>query len=251
MNSFYDVVIAFIIVVLPFGLGFCMRYNRDKLIDKAIASGECKPNPINNLINANELNLQGRIIVLCGKCCTGKDTVAKMLDNSSRFTVAVSHTTRPKRVGEKDGVEYHFIDTDTFVDMAKNDAFVEVREYVTHQGVWSYGMSKAEVDAKLNSGKNVVMILDKEGLETLKRSEYGDKIISFYIDVDDSVRLARYLDRDELTIEVVRECARRFEADEDDFIGIDKVADVLIQDENNSYGIYNHILLILKTIYEE
>ena len=48
------------------------------------------------------------LLVICGKMCSGKDTIVKRLINKG-FKKVVTYTTRPKRRGETDGVDYHYI----------------------------------------------------------------------------------------------------------------------------------------------
>lgn len=172
-----------------------------------------------------------KILVVCGKGASGKDTLLKTLVNDG-FVPAISHTTRPMRKGETDGVEYHFIDFEEFVYRHTLREFVEMREYNTAQGAWYYGVTRDELNHKLELG-NVVMILDKKGLQALLKTEYKDRVVSVYLDVDGDVRLQRYLNREDINIDVLEECVRRYKADEYDFEGIKDVVDCVITNPRN------------------
>lgn len=173
-----------------------------------------------------------KIIVLCGKSCSGKDTVLRQLVTEEGYLQCVSHTTRPPRKGEQEGREYYFIDQQDFLARKRNNEFVETRTYNTVQGQWFYGMSKDELDGKLEQG-HVIMILDVKGLVALQNSTYRDRIVSFYVDVDLKTRINRYLDREDLTIKIFKECSRRIEADEEDFKLASFVCDYSVASDNS------------------
>lgn len=173
-----------------------------------------------------------KIIVLCGKSASGKDTILRQLVAEEGYLQAVSHTSRPPRKGEQEGREYYFVDQQDFLARKRNNEFVETRTYDTVHGQWFYGMSKDELDGKLEQG-HVIMILDVKGLVALQNSIYKDRIVSFYVDVDLKTRINRYLDREDITIKVFRECARRIEADEEDFKLAHFVCDYSVKSDNS------------------
>ena len=170
-----------------------------------------------------------KIIVLCGGAASGKDSIMRMLIRDDGYQPCISHTTRPMREGEVEGREYYFVPMSNFLEELYAKKFVEVREYNTVDGLWLYGMSYKELDTRLAKG-DVVMILDIKGMLELKQSKYRDMIVSFYINVDENTRLERYLNRDGgLTLNKVQECARRFEADREDFKDAEKWCDYTIK----------------------
>lgn len=174
-----------------------------------------------------------KIIVLTGKSASGKDTIMKRLIANLNFLPCVSHTTRPPRQGETEGVEYYFINNIAFENMILNGEFIETRKYNTVHGVWWYGMSKQELDKQLERG-NVIMILDIKGLKELLATEYKDRIISFYIDVDLKTRVQRSLDREDVTLPILEECVRRVKADEQDFVEAHEVCEYTVPEPTNS-----------------
>lgn len=194
--------------------------------------------------------MNNKIIVLCGKGASGKDTILQLLKKQYlNLQTCVSHTTRPPRVNEAHGREYFFVDIAEFEAMHENGEFVEIRDYNVANGeTWYYGMSEKEISSKLTLG-NVIMILDVKGLKELK--EYYQcldsqvQIVSFYIDVNENTRLDRYLKRENLTLEVVEEAVRRIYADDSDFANAKYVVDYVVHNpltsEISTYTIVNHL----------
>jgi guanylate kinase len=106
------------------------------------------------------------LVVLSGPSGVGKDAALgelKKLDRPWRFTV--SATTRPMRPGERDGVDYIFLDDDTFHKMRERDEFLECAEVY---GRW-YGVPRSQVRLGLHSGQDVILKLDVQGAATVRR----------------------------------------------------------------------------------
>ena len=82
----------------------------------------------------------GKIICLMGKSSTGKDTIFKRLleDDTLELKTIVPYTTRPIRVGARDGVEYFFTDEEGFQRLKDRGKIIEAREYHTFHGLWRY-----------------------------------------------------------------------------------------------------------------
>ena len=80
------------------------------------------------------------------------------------ISVAVSHTTRAPREGEKDGIHYHFVTEAIFQEMVENQAFVEHAKVFQHY----YGTSKAAIDALLEVRQQVVLEIDWQGARQVR-----------------------------------------------------------------------------------
>ena len=157
-----------------------------------------------------------KIFAIMGKASTGKDTLTKMLSETLELPIALSFTTRPMRVGEKQGVEYNFISDDDFWDLHGCDLLAEYTSYEVASGeTWHYGLTKEE----LEKAEYVLVIVNPDGFKQLTEI-YGDKVCSILIDAPADVRIKRYLDRDIVTEEKAEECCRRFLADNKDFKNI-------------------------------
>ncbi len=109
---------------------------------------------------------QGTLFVISAPSGAGKTTlVAEMLKNDGKLGVSVSHTTRPMREGEQDGVNYHFVSRDEFEDMIAGGDFLE------HADVFGnyYGTSQAWVRETLARGEDVILEIDWQGAEQVRR----------------------------------------------------------------------------------
>ncbi len=108
---------------------------------------------------------RGLMLVLSSPSGAGKTTLSRqLLDNDSQIQLSVSCTTRAKRPGEKDGVDYHFVDTATFGSMSQRGEFLEHARVFNHY----YGTPKAPVEAALSAGKDVLFDIDWQGTQQLK-----------------------------------------------------------------------------------
>jgi len=112
--------------------------------------------------------------VITGPSGVGKGTLLKRLkEEFESFDVAVSHTTRDSRPGERNGVSYHFVGRDVFKAMIKNNGFIEHAEF----GGNMYGTSvKAVQDVAMN-GKICLLEIDVQGAKSIKELGIEAKFI--------------------------------------------------------------------------
>ena len=109
---------------------------------------------------------RGILLVVSAPSGAGKTSLVQALaDNDEKIVISVSHTTRPKREDEQEEVSYHFVDPETFKNMASNGEFLEYATVFDHQ----YGTSRAWVDQQLQQGKNVILEIDWQGAEQVKK----------------------------------------------------------------------------------
>lgn len=104
--------------------------------------------------------VQGTLYVISAPSGAGKTSlVAEMLRNDPRLGVSVSHTTRGKREGERNGVNYHFVSRDEFEAMIARGDFLE------HADVFGnyYGTSQVWVRETLAKGEDVILEIDWQG----------------------------------------------------------------------------------------
>lgn len=160
----------------------------------------------------------GKIVCLMGKSSSGKDTIYKRLltQKSVPLETIVPYTTRPIRVGEQDGVEYHFTDEDGFQKLLAQGAVVEARAYDTCYGVWRYF---TVADEGIDLSKHSYVLIGTPEAYIQLRGFYGaDKVLPVMIELDDGVRLQRALDREKAQDHPkYEEMCRRFLADAEDF----------------------------------
>lgn len=108
----------------------------------------------------------GTLYTVSAPSGAGKTSLVKaLIEADSGVTVSVSHTTRPMRPGEIEGINYHFVDRDEFVEMLGQSAFLE------HAQVFDnfYGTSKAWVEETLASGRDVILEIDWQGAEQVRK----------------------------------------------------------------------------------
>ena len=91
--------------------------------------------------------------------------VSALIEQSRGVRVSVSHTTRPMRPGEVDGVNYHFVDEDTFLAMLQRTEFLE------HARVFGnlYGTSRLWVEEQLAAGTDVILEIDWQGAQQVRK----------------------------------------------------------------------------------
>lgn len=108
----------------------------------------------------------GTLFVISAPSGAGKTSlVAEMLHADQKLGVSVSHTTRPMREGEKDGINYHFVGRDEFEAMIGRGDFLE------HADVFGnyYGTSQVWVREMLAGGRDVILEIDWQGAEQVRR----------------------------------------------------------------------------------
>ena len=112
------------------------------------------------------LKPQPLLIVISGPSGVGKDTVVqRMKERGMPFHFVVTANTRPKRDNEVHGVDYFFVSKEEFARMIEQDELIEYAVvYSDYKGI-----PKQQVREALASGKDVIMRLDVQGAETVRR----------------------------------------------------------------------------------
>lgn len=106
------------------------------------------------------------LIVLSGPSGVGKDALLrKMKEQKYPFHYVVTVTSRPRREGERDGVDYRFISQREFQQMIDNG---ELLEWANVYGNY-YGVPRKEISQALSKGKDVIVKVDVQGAATIKR----------------------------------------------------------------------------------
>jgi guanylate kinase len=106
------------------------------------------------------------LVVISGPSGVGKDmTIKRMQELGYPFHFVVTATTRPQRPGEVDGADYFFVSTSQFAEMIESEALLE---YAVVYGDYK-GIPKDQVRQALASGKDVIMRIDVQGAQTIRR----------------------------------------------------------------------------------
>jgi guanylate kinase len=121
---------------------------------------------------------RGLMLVLSSPSGAGKTTLSRqLLENDSHLQLSVSCTTREKRPGERDGVDYRFIDTTTFRGMIDRGEFLEHARVFDHY----YGTPQPPVEAALSAGRDMLFDIDWQGTQQLKEKARADLVTVFIL----------------------------------------------------------------------
>lgn len=169
------------------------------------------------------------VIGICGKSAAGKDlTATRLVEEYKKIGIpakkVISYTTRPPREGEVDGVDYHFVDLETFIEMQYNNKFIEHTEF---RG-WQYGTAINSFDDNCIN----ICVLNPVGMTKLERLyPWTLQCECFYLKVPLLVRFKRSIKREHT---FKWEFIRRAFADWEDFSGE--------YDDYFGYGSHEHVL---------
>ncbi len=112
----------------------------------------------------------GVLYIISAPSGAGKTTLVKSVtDTMQGVEISISYTTRPPRQGEREGVNYHFVDKAQFDDMLSRDAFLE------HANVYDYcyGTSRDYVLERLRQGIDVILEIDWQGAQQVRKALPG------------------------------------------------------------------------------
>ncbi|KAJ8389950.1 hypothetical protein AAFF_G00112350 [Aldrovandia affinis] len=123
----------------------------------------------------HQSNERPRLVVLIGSLGARINELKQKViaENPHRYGVAVPHTTRPKKIHEKEGVEYHFVSKQAFDADAQNNKFIEHGEYKENQ----YGTSMEAIRSVQTRNKMCLVDVQPEALKTLRTAEFKPYVI--------------------------------------------------------------------------
>ena len=142
---------------------------------------------------------RGHLFVVAAPSGAGKTTlIEKLMEGEPSLVVSVSHTTRPKRASETDGVHYHFVDEATFASLRDADEFLEWARVFDH----AYGTSRDTVIAQLDAGRDVILEIDWQGAAQVRR-RHPDAVSIFVLPPSQSALIDRLHTRGQDRPEVI------------------------------------------------
>ncbi|MFU8793273.1 MAG: guanylate kinase [Acholeplasmataceae bacterium] len=149
-----------------------------------------------------KLNQRGLLVVISGPSGVGKGTVRKALFSLKNHDLvySVSMTTRKPRPGEVDGVDYYFVDKETFLKRIEDNKFLEWAEFVGQY----YGTPRDKVEEQLEKGKEVVLEIEVEGALQV-RKQMKEAVFIFLVPPGKQALYDRLLERGTERIEVINE----------------------------------------------
>jgi len=121
--------------------------------------------------------ISGNLFIITAASGAGKTTLVKaLLEKDANLTLSISHTTRKPRLGEQDGIDYHFVDEQAFMKILRAGGFLESAQVHSAR----YGTSQKAVDEPLQAGRDVILEIDWQGAEQV-RNIYPDAICIFIV----------------------------------------------------------------------
>lgn len=168
----------------------------------------------------------GTLYIVSAPSGAGKTSLLKaLLENAEGIGLSISHTTRDKRPGEQEGVHYHYVDISTFEQMVAGEAFLE------HARVFDnyYGTSQATVLAQLASGQDVILEIDWQGAQQV-RKHFPQAVGIFILPPSKTALRERLTDRGQDDTAIIDRRMRDAEAEmshyhEFDFVVVNDVFD--------------------------
>ena len=160
-----------------------------------------------------------RVLVLSAPSGAGKSSLARALaDADPRVALCVSHTTRPPRPGEVDGVHYHFVGRREF------EAMVDAGEFLEHARVFdrSYGTSRGALRAGLAQGRDVVLDIDWQGARQM-REAFPEAVSVFILPPSIEALRSRLVGRGQDSAEAIERRMRDARADVEHYGEFDHV----------------------------
>ena len=107
----------------------------------------------------------GKLFIISAPSGAGKTSLAQaLIANSANAKMSISHTTRQRRSGEVDGVDYFFVSQPEFLSMTEKGIFLEHAEVYGNY----YGTSRNAVEDMLDSGTNVLLDIDWQGARLVR-----------------------------------------------------------------------------------
>ena len=174
---------------------------------------------------------QGNLFIITAASGAGKTSLVKeLLLLDKQVKLSISHTTRAPRVGEQNGVHYHFVNETQFLNILSEAGFLESAD--VHGA--KYGTSQSAVDAALQAGYDVILEIDWQGAAQV-RAIYPHSISIFILPPSVETLEQRLNNRGQDSVDVInkRVAAAREEMShvvEFDYVTINDSFDVALQD---------------------
>lgn len=124
-----------------------------------------------------EAESKGLLFIISGPAGSGKTTICDGLMEKESLQRIVTSTTRSPRQGERDGLDYHFLNTQDFETKITEDAFYE---YATVHNNY-YGTQKADILKPILSGQNLLLNIDVQGAKTITEKASADDVLKGHI----------------------------------------------------------------------
>ncbi|KTD31719.1 guanylate kinase [Legionella moravica] len=122
-------------------------------------------------------NYFGNLYIVAAPSGGGKTSLVRnLITTLDDIEVSISHTTRPMRPGEQNGVDYFFVSEHEFIQMVNDNAFIEHAQVFNHL----YGTSVEQIKRRLQQGIDIVLDIDWQGAEQIRHS-FPDAVSIFIV----------------------------------------------------------------------
>ncbi len=141
----------------------------------------------------------GMLYIISAPSGAGKTSLVKaLLEDMDFIEVSVSHTTRAKRPGEREGIDYHFVEQAVFKQM------IAAQQFLEHAQVFGnyYGTSKEHIKEKLQQGIDIILEIDWQGAQQV-RQQFEDCTTVFILPPSREELLSRLRDRGQDSDEII------------------------------------------------
>ena len=133
-----------------------------------------------------------KIIIISSPSGAGKTTICKKLLKSIKdINLSISYTTRQKRINEKHGKDYYFISNEKFINLKKNNFFIETAKVFNHY----YGSPYQNIINSFKKNKSILFDIDWQGANKLRKKYSKDDIIDFFILPPNKAELRKRLNK--------------------------------------------------------
>lgn len=171
------------------------------------------------------------IYIIVGHSGSGKSTIANALTNIGIKKI-ITYTTRPPRSSEINGVDYNFISLEEFKKLDEDNKFIGTTKYVDNY----YSTLKKDLDACYNKDRDCVIVVDKKGVEAIKK-EYPNSVC-IYLECSKKVLKNRMISRND----EMRTIRKRLHNLED----LDKVSDFKVNGNKDVDSVYEDVVTIIQ-----
>jgi len=163
--------------------------------------------------------MSGTLFIVSAASGTGKTTLVKaLLENCTNLSVSISHTTRPIRAGELNGVHYHFLDKTTFINRIGEGEFLEHAEVFGNY----YGTARSTVETALSQDRDIILEIDWQGAQQI-RHLYPQAVSIFIIPPSRDALRQRLQNRGQDSAEIINQRLSGAIADISHFVEFDYV----------------------------
>lgn len=170
---------------------------------------------------------KGKLIVVSGPSGVGKDSIVnKYLLTHPNDELSISMTSRKKREGEVDGVNYYFKTKKGFEDSINNGDLLEYTIYNNNY----YGTPKSEIEKRIKNGKNVILVIEVEGALNIKKMMGNDSVLIFVMPPSMEELKNRLINRNSTT-DTKEEINNRLKIAENEINTRDKYDYIIVNDD--------------------